>query len=283
MSSGSPSSARRRRPPGARWSPPRRSLRSARTTAPAARARWRGPGPARAPDRSGGSRTRPPRRDRALEERGQLVLAPRPRPGIAEAAVVQGEGQGLALGEPDDGPRLAVPERQVDRGPQREAVGAAAGDEPAWDDLEQRDDEPVLRPGHEPDLDLGRPLEAPDPPEQQVLGGPAEGVRVGVLARGHGLGEDGDTRRSPEGRLQDEGALEVAPLGCDLVAGRPDPPHAGLGPEQPPDDRRTVEPREREPLHGPVAVDERGGVAVRQQGEVTDRGRRHLYLRGGPR
>ena len=172
---------------------------------------------------------------------------------------------------------------ELDGRAQDEAIGAAVDGDTAGDAAQQGHDEPVLGTRREADLDLDGAFRAVDPAHEQVRRSSADPVRIGVLAGGHCLGEDGDAGRRPERRLEHEGAVDVATLaldrvGLDRVGPRPDPPRARGFAEQPADDRGAVEAREREPLDGAVAIDEGTRVPVREERKVTDRGRRHGRL-----
>ena len=67
-------------------------------------------------------------------------------------------------------------------------------------------------------------------------------------------------------------ATGVGPAGLEVTGG-PDGEMATAGVEDPGEDRRAVVAREAEPVDRPVARDERGRVAVRDQPVIRDRDR----------
>jgi hypothetical protein len=97
-----------------------------------------------------------------------------------------------------------------------------------------------------------------------------EGERVGHAHTAHLGGER---------RLGDEGSGEVAAL--DVVgARRADRPVAGVRAEQAREHRRAVIARQAEPVDRAPARDERGRVAVREQGVIADREARSRRVDG---
>ena len=202
------------------------------------------------------SRPRTPRGHRVSQPAAQLVRGPHPRALLAEAAVVQAEGDPLTAGDRPPAERGAPPDLQVNRGGQHRQVGPAPSGDSARDPAQQREDQPVLGPRDILDLQLNLPGDAAELADQQ--GGRAEAEIVPPLAgaQRQRVGQGDRAGGGGEGGLEHHGLVEVAPGDLELP-GRADRPVPRLVVQQPPEDRRAVKSGEAQPLHRPRPVHQR--------------------------
>ena len=109
-----------------------------------------------------------------------------------------------------------------------------------------------------------------DLPQQEMGRAVAEVMPPVVFAGGQRVDHHGDPGLGAVRRLQHHGGAQVATGDLDR-AGDPDRPVAGRFTQQSTEDRRAVEARPAQPVDGTVAADQRGAVAVGQQGVLADR------------
>lgn len=106
---------------------------------------------------------------------------------------------------------------------------------------------------------------AREPPNDQTLR-----QQAAARVRHHPLGQrDLAPARRPR-RLEDGRAVEVSPARLDHVVNLDGEDAAAIPADQPPEQRRRVEPREAQPVDRPARGDERSGARVADQSIVAD-------------
>ena len=130
------------------------------------------------------------------------------------------------------------------------------------------------------ELDLGRPLDALDHPQQHVIG-VVVGRRAAMAVRALGVvmprsdaqrvADDHPAHAGLPARLDHHRARDVAPAGRDVDVGRADPEAAGVAVEHRREHARGVHPRQAHPLDVAVRRDQRRRLAVGQERVIADR------------
>ena len=169
-------------------------------------------------------------------------------------------------------------DRERDGAGQGEHVGAAAHHNAARHGREQRLDQAVLGPRGELHGDLDTTRGALHGTDEGPGRGRPERVRVAVVAGGQRIEDDERARGGGPGRLQHHRLVDVTALGIGRAVHRPEREVPGPGVEQPPEHRRRVEPGSTQPVHRARAADERGCVAVGQEGVVGNGDAHRLLL-----
>lgn len=135
-------------------------------------------------------------------------------------------------------------------------------------------DQPELRAWRIDDVEGHLSFGAGDLTQQNSGGSLAECVSALAPSQGERVAYNCRASSCAEGRLQNEGLLDVAAADVGGSGGT-DGPVAGILVEEPGEDRRAVEAGKAQPVHRALGGDQGGRAAVGQQGMVTDRSRAH--------
>jgi hypothetical protein len=172
------------------------------------------------------------------------------------------ERQGLAFGDREVAHRAQILAADVDRRAEAPRIGARGGQKPVVGAADPRNPGPVGRPEHE--IHAHRHASASPLDHADEIRHPR--------ARRHAVHDGDDAGLGLELRLEDERVGTIAPPAAPAQIGRRrQEPAAVVGrPQQRGEARRRVEPRNTEPVDGAVAADERGGLAIADQGVILD-------------
>ncbi len=211
-----------------------------------------------------------PALQRVLQPPGDLPLAPELRVTLPTVPMVQGEPEDVTGAEDQSGTRGTAGKVEGNRGGECQHVGPAADQNALRGSGETGQDQPVLRPGRENDLNDDLPLEAGHLPQEGSGGSGTELVAPVSLAQHQGIGHRHGASGRGVGRLKHHGGPQVPP-GRGMPVHRPDRPKARILAQHPAEDRRAVKTGEAQPVHGTTGAHERGGAAIREHAVVGNR------------
>jgi hypothetical protein len=198
-----------------------------------------------------------PARDRVVDPIGDPIGRAGDRALAVGRRPVQAEADALALAHREGRPHRGVVDGHRDAGGDGDLVGAAESASTALLHAEERPHEPVLGPGSELHRELDAPVDPLDEAQHLVRRVAPEVVAALAGGEGHRVDEAHAAGRGGEGRLDHERAGQVAALG-GAGADRRDRPVAGVGVEDPREERGRVVVGHAQPVDRAVEVDERG-------------------------
>ena len=211
-----------------------------------------------------------PRRDRVLDPLGDALGRQRVRRGPLRRRPLQREPDPFTSRDRERRAHRRVLERALNSAAEHHLVRTPERPSTGLGLPEQRLDQPVLGPRRQLQLEFDLTGDALDQAEQQVRGAHPELVVALSFGERHRVGQFHRAGLGRERRLDHQGAVDVAALAA-VLARRPDLPMAARRVEDLREYGRAVVARQAQPADGPVAVDQRRGIAVRQEPVGGDR------------
>src|SRR5205823_10402502 len=130
---------------------------------------------------------------------------------LRRRAVLESKTADLPDPDGDTGPDRELVDLERDRRRQAHGVGTAPGADPTLDQLEQRQDEAVLGPGRELELELDRSFDPGHHAKEGARGPVTELMTPLVATDGEPVDHPGRPGRRAEGRLEQHGVTQVLP------------------------------------------------------------------------